>query len=120
MSYESINDPGKQWIKKYTLALVKELLGSIRGKYSSIVGETTDTGYGFEVIQNRISRTGYSRKDRERIDVAEQGNYLTRIDSRRPEAVFYNIANLSEKFLKAKNTTEKGDILTEIENQKAS
>ena len=36
MSYESINDPGKQWIKKYTLALVKELLGSIRGKYSSM------------------------------------------------------------------------------------
>ena len=36
MGYTAINDPGKQWIKKYTLALVKELLGSIRGKYASM------------------------------------------------------------------------------------
>ena len=36
MLYKNINDPGKQWIKKYTLALCKELLGSIRGKYSSM------------------------------------------------------------------------------------
>jgi len=36
MSYTNINDPGKQWIRKYTLALVKELLGSIRGKYGSM------------------------------------------------------------------------------------
>ena len=36
MLYANINDPGKQWIKKYTLALVKELLGSIRGKYSTM------------------------------------------------------------------------------------
>ena len=36
MNYNLINDPGKQWIKKYTLALVKELLGAVRAKYSSI------------------------------------------------------------------------------------
>jgi hypothetical protein len=36
MEYLKINDVGKQWIKKYTLALAKELLGAIRGKYSSI------------------------------------------------------------------------------------
>tara|TARA_R100000008_G_C3578277_1_gene166661 strand:+ start:1 stop:1155 length:1155 start_codon:yes stop_codon:yes gene_type:complete len=36
MEYAKINDPGKQWIKKYTLALAKELLGSIRGKYSTV------------------------------------------------------------------------------------
>ena len=36
MQYQYINDPGKQWIKKYTLALVKELLGSIRSKYGSM------------------------------------------------------------------------------------
>jgi hypothetical protein len=34
--YRNINDVGKQWIRKYTLALVKELLGAIREKYSSI------------------------------------------------------------------------------------
>ena len=36
MVYSNINDVGKQWIRKYTLALVKELLGYVRGKYSSI------------------------------------------------------------------------------------
>ena len=36
MEYNKINDPGKQWIKKYTLALAKELLGAIRSKYSSV------------------------------------------------------------------------------------
>jgi hypothetical protein len=34
--YDNINDVGKQWIRKYTLALVKELLGAIREKYSTI------------------------------------------------------------------------------------
>src|SRR5210317_137051 len=34
--YSSINDVGKQWIRKYTLALAKELLGAIREKYSSV------------------------------------------------------------------------------------
>jgi len=36
MEYGGINDVGKQWIRKYTLALVKELLGAIREKYSTI------------------------------------------------------------------------------------
>ena len=34
--YQTINDVGKQWIRKYTLALAKELLGAIREKYSSV------------------------------------------------------------------------------------
>ncbi len=36
MSYTNINDPGKQWIRKYTLALCKELLGMIRSKYGTV------------------------------------------------------------------------------------
>lgn len=36
IQYSDINDVGKQWIRKYTLALSKELLGAIREKYSSI------------------------------------------------------------------------------------
>ena len=35
-NYSDINDVGKQWIRKYTLALAKELLGAIREKYSTI------------------------------------------------------------------------------------
>jgi len=36
IEYCGINDVGKQWIRKYTLALVKEMLGAIREKYSTI------------------------------------------------------------------------------------
>jgi len=36
MTYSNINDVGKQWIRKYTLALSKELLGIIRSKYGNI------------------------------------------------------------------------------------
>ena len=36
MVYSNINDVGKQWIRKYTLALSKELLGIIRSKYGNI------------------------------------------------------------------------------------
>ena len=36
ISYSSINQPGKQWIYEYTLALASELLGLIRGKYTQI------------------------------------------------------------------------------------
>lgn len=34
--YDRINDVGRQWIRKYTLALCKELLGAVREKYSTV------------------------------------------------------------------------------------
>jgi len=36
INYESINAPGRQWIFRYTLAISKEMLANIRGKYSQI------------------------------------------------------------------------------------
>ena len=35
-TYEYINSVGRQWIFEYTLALSKEMLGYVRGKYSSV------------------------------------------------------------------------------------
>ena len=42
-TYAYINEPGRQWIRRYALALAKEMLGSVRGKYQSvpIPGDTT-------------------------------------------------------------------------------
>ena len=34
--YAFINEPGRQWIRKYCLALAKEMLCSVRGKYQTI------------------------------------------------------------------------------------
>lgn len=36
VTYIQINQPGRQWIYEYTLALASELLGLIRGKYTQI------------------------------------------------------------------------------------
>ena len=47
ITYSSINQPGRQWIRKYTYALAKELLGIIRSKYSAMPipdGEVTLDG----------------------------------------------------------------------------
>ena len=35
-SYAQINSIGRQWVFKYTLALAKELLGYVRGKYTTV------------------------------------------------------------------------------------
>lgn len=50
--YKYINEIGRQWIRKYTLALCKEMLGYIRGKYQDIVvpDETTTLNYN-DLIQ---------------------------------------------------------------------
>lgn len=36
ISYDTINAPGRNWIFRYTLAISKEMLASVRGKYSQI------------------------------------------------------------------------------------
>ena len=36
IKYETINSIGKQWIRRFCLALCKEILGQIRGKFASI------------------------------------------------------------------------------------
>ena len=36
LPYDNINAIGKQWIRKYALALCKEMLGQIRGKFTTI------------------------------------------------------------------------------------
>jgi len=36
ITYNQINQPGRQWIYEYTLALASELLGLIRGKYTQV------------------------------------------------------------------------------------
>jgi hypothetical protein len=36
ITYQEINAPGRQWIRRYTLALAKELLGIVRSKYATV------------------------------------------------------------------------------------
>jgi hypothetical protein len=36
LPYKHINSIGKQWIRRFALALTKEMLGQVRGKFSTI------------------------------------------------------------------------------------
>ena len=51
MKYTSINSVGVQWIRKYGLALTKELLGMIRGKYGTIPIPNADTSLDGETLR---------------------------------------------------------------------
>ncbi len=55
MQFQFINDVGKQWIKKYGLALCKELLGTIRGKYGTIPIPGAETTLDGDTLRTEAS-----------------------------------------------------------------
>tara|TARA_B100000686_G_scaffold6929_1_gene6842 strand:- start:2901 stop:3476 length:576 start_codon:yes stop_codon:yes gene_type:complete len=55
MEYQYINDVGKQWIRKYGLALSKELLGMIRSKYGSIPVPNAETTLDGDTLRGEAS-----------------------------------------------------------------
>ena len=55
MLYGDINDVGKQWIRKYTLALSKEVLGLIRSKYGSIPIPGAETSLDGETLRSEAA-----------------------------------------------------------------
>ena len=55
MLYKEINDPGQQWIRKYTLALCKELLGIIRSKYGTIPIPGSETSMDGDTLRSEAT-----------------------------------------------------------------
>ena len=55
MEYQFINDVGKQWIRKYALALCKELLGMIRSKYGTIPIPNSSTTLDGDTLRSEAS-----------------------------------------------------------------
>ena len=88
--YENINSMGKQWIRNYALALCKEMLGQIRGKfqtvpipgesvtlnYSSLLSEAQkekdDLRQGLTDMLKEIEYTELAKKDQEKVSAAEE------------------------------------------------
>ena len=58
-TYAYINEPGRQWIRRYALALAKEMLGSIRGKYQAvpIPGDTTTLDFSRLLSEAKDEKT---------------------------------------------------------------
>ena len=55
MTFANINEVGKQWIKKYGLALCKELLGTVRSKYASLPIPGAETTLDGDTLRTEAS-----------------------------------------------------------------
>ena len=68
--YANINSIGKQWIRKYALALCKEMLGQIRGKFTTmpIPGESVTLNHSELLSQAKEEQGQLKDKLREILD----------------------------------------------------
>ena len=64
LPYDNINAIGKQWIRKYALALCKEMLGQIRGKFTTIPipGESVTLNHSELLSQAKEEQTALKDK----------------------------------------------------------
>ena len=71
--YENINSMGKQWIRKYALALCKEMLGQIRGKFTTmpIPGESVTLNHSELLSQAKEEQQALRDKLREMLGEVE-------------------------------------------------
>ena len=79
-TYSSINDMGRAWIIKYGSALAKEMLGFVRGKYSSIpIPNSEITLNGSELVsQGQTEKGELITQLREFLDKMTKEQMLTR------------------------------------------
>ena len=87
MTYRKINDVGKQWIRKYGLALCKELLGIIRSKYASIPIPNADTTLDGDTLRSEAAaeKEGLITQLRE---ILEQTSRKALLEADKDEAEF--------------------------------
>ena len=84
-TYAHINEPGRQWIRRYALALSKEMLGGVRGKYQSlpIPGETTTLDYARLLSEAQAEKTKLIEELKE---LLEQTTTLKQLERKNQEA----------------------------------
>lgn len=70
--FSSINQPGRQWIRQYTLALCRELLGLIRSKFQNIPIPNADLQLNGEALVSQ------GREDKEKL-VTQMKEFLANL-----------------------------------------
>ena len=80
MVYKQINSPGRQWIRKYTLALAKELLGEIRSKYGALPTPGGDVNLDGDTLRTEASaeKENLIAQLREDLEQASKRNLMER------------------------------------------
>jgi len=73
LSYSKVNSMGLQWIRQYTLALCKEVLGHVRGKFGSI----PIPGGDLTLNASDLTSQGQSEKEKLKGDLKEMLDSLT-------------------------------------------
>ena len=84
-TYAYINEPGRQWIRRYALALAKEMLGGVRGKYQTvpIPGDTTTLDYTRLLLEAKDEKTTLITELKE---ILEQTTTLKQLERKNQEA----------------------------------
>lgn len=87
MQFTHINDVGKQWIRKYGLALTKELLGIIRSKYGTVPIPNADTTLDGDTLRSEAAaeKEGLITQLRE---ILEQTSRKALLEADKDEAEF--------------------------------
>ena len=87
LPYENINSIGKQWIRKYALALSKEMLGQIRGKFTTIPipGQSVTLNFSELLTQAKEEQTALRDKLRELLKEMEYAE-LAKLDQEKADA----------------------------------
>ena len=90
--YNEINSMGRNWIRKYTLALAKELLGIIRSKYASL-----------PLPNGEVSMDGEALKAEGRVEkpnlLEELNTFLEAVSKKEQAATEQEVANSQQEVL---------------------
>ena len=73
LPFDKINSMGKQWIRRFALALTKEMLGQIRGKFGTI----PIPGNSVDLTASELLSQAKEEKDSLRTELKETLNELT-------------------------------------------
>lgn len=84
--YGSVNEIGRQWIRKYTLAICKEMLGYIRGKHNTLPSVlNTDTTLNYSDLLSAAEQEKQDLTDK-LIEILDQMSRQSQLERNQQEA----------------------------------
>jgi len=92
ITYSEINSMGRNWIRKYTLALAKELLGIIRSKYASLPLPNGEVSMDGEALKSE------GREEKANL-LEELSTFLEAISKREQATAEQEVANAQQEVL---------------------
>ena len=90
--YNEINSMGRNWIRKYTLALAKELLGIIRSKYASLPLPNGEVSMDGEALKSE------GREEKANL-LEELNTFLEAVSKKEQAATEQEVANSQQEVL---------------------